>query len=625
MQNSGHGFHSLKLRLISLISILGAALFFYSVSNFLEDWQQLTRLNDVKHFKEISVASSNLAHELQKERGMSAGFIASKGARFGNELNEQRKLSDQSAERFARSVKEAPAELLTGRIKQTLAAGESQLKLLANKRQGVDSLSLPAGEAIGYYTGTIERQIDLLANAAVLTDNAAVAKILNSYLLVVNAKEYAGRERATLNAAFSANTPMEAGLYRRFVSVVSAQTLYLAAFETQADESLIKAWQTVADSAPAKESDAMRKLAFEKASTGEFGIEPGKWFATITQKINGMKTVEDKVVETLDALVAGLESAARRALWLAGILTALGMLMIGTFLVVVVRLVRRINQAVVSAHRMAEGDLTEVTQFDARDEVGQLMQSFSELSTRLNEIIGEVRNNADSVNESSGQVSATAQSLSQSSSEQASVAETTNHLAEEVSTSLNQIAAKATITDGRANEAATTAAEGATAVRATLDAMKGIAEKIRIVDDIAYQTNLLALNAAIEAARAGEHGKGFAVVASEVRKLAERSQKAAGEIGKVVAENTIMADRAGKLLAEMLPGIQETSGLVREINTASQHQTGNVAQVTHAMSELSSATQMNASASEELAATAQELSQHAQQLNDLMTFFKTRT
>ncbi|WP_295518246.1 methyl-accepting chemotaxis protein, partial [uncultured Pseudomonas sp.] len=179
------------------------------------------------------------------------------------------------------------------------------------------------------------------------------------------------------------------------------------------------------------------------------------------------------------------------------------------------------------------------------------------------------------------------------------------------------------VTDGMAGKAAREAGEGGQAVGETLVAMKTIADKIGIVDDIAYQTNLLALNAAIEAARAGEHGKGFAVVAAEVRKLAERSQVAAQEIGTVAKSSVALAERAGSLLDEMVPSISKTSDLVQEIASASEEQSSGVEQINSAMMQLSQITQQNASASEELAATAEEMSGQAEQLQRLMGFFHT--
>ncbi|WP_409457151.1 methyl-accepting chemotaxis protein [Pseudomonas oryzihabitans] len=213
--------------------------------------------------------------------------------------------------------------------------------------------------------------------------------------------------------------------------------------------------------------------------------------------------------------------------------------------------------------------------------------------------------------------------MSQATTEQAASVEETSSSIEQMSASIAQNTENAKVTDGMAGKASREAAEGGQAVGETLVAMKTIADKIGIVDDIAYQTNLLALNAAIEAARAGEHGKGFAVVAAEVRKLAERSQVAAQEIGTVAKGSVALAERAGTLLDQIVPSIGKTSELVQEIAAASEEQSSGASQINQAMLQLNQITQQNASASEELAATAEEMSGQAEQLQRLMGFFHT--
>ncbi|ACV36705.1 methyl-accepting chemotaxis protein [Accumulibacter sp.] len=277
--------------------------------------------------------------------------------------------------------------------------------------------------------------------------------------------------------------------------------------------------------------------------------------------------------------------------------------------------------AVAVARAITEGNLA----VDIRLQDGDgssLLASLAQMRDTLGRTIGDVRNAADKLSNASGQVSATAQSLSQSSSEQAASVEESTASMEQMSASIVQNTENARVTDGMASTAARQAVEGGEAVGRTVEAMKSIAEKIGIIDDIAYQTNLLALNAAIEAARAGEHGKGFAVVAAEVRKLAERSQVAAQEIGNVAKDSVKLAERAGSLLGEMVPSIRKTSDLVQEIAAASQEQSSGVGQINGAMGQLNQATQQNASASEELAATAEELGGQAGQLQELMTFFQ---
>lgn len=283
---------------------------------------------------------------------------------------------------------------------------------------------------------------------------------------------------------------------------------------------------------------------------------------------------------------------------------------------------RPLRLAVDVAGRLAEGDLR--VQFDssAKDETGLLLAAMRGMADKLADIIGQVRTAASSLSSASEQVSSTAQSLAQGASQQAASVEETSAGVEQMSASIAQNADNAKVTDDIAGASAVDAENGGKAVSETTRAMRSIADRIGIIDDIAYQTNLLALNAAIEAARAGEHGKGFAVVATEVRKLAERSQVAAREISDVADSSVELADKAVKLLDEIVPSIRKTSALVQEVRAASEEQASSVAQINVAMTQLSQTTQQTASSSEELSAIAEEMSTQAEQLQGLMEFFK---
>ncbi|MFY7866217.1 methyl-accepting chemotaxis protein [Roseateles sp.] len=270
-----------------------------------------------------------------------------------------------------------------------------------------------------------------------------------------------------------------------------------------------------------------------------------------------------------------------------------------------------------------QGDFTRRIGLEGKAEFFKMLgEKFNSLVDTVSGTIREVRVAADQLSGASDQVSQTSQSLSHSASQQAASVEETTASLQEMAASVKQNSDSANVTDGMATKAAKEAMDGGQAVGQTVDAMKQIATKISIIDDIAYQTNLLALNAAIEAARAGEHGKGFAVVAAEVRKLAERSQVAAQEIGTLASNSVSLAEKAGKLLSNMVPSIQKTSELVQEIAAASGEQSHGVAQINGAMNHLSTATQQTASASEQLSATAEELSAQAAQLQEQMAFFK---
>ena len=281
-----------------------------------------------------------------------------------------------------------------------------------------------------------------------------------------------------------------------------------------------------------------------------------------------------------------------------------------------------LNEAGDILRRVEQGDLTKFVTGDYHGQLGEFKDTVNNTISKLSETISEVVSSAVQLGNASEQISSTSQSLSQSSSEQAASVEETSASIEQMAASINQNAENAKVTDGMAGKASKEATEGGVAVKQTVGAMKDIAKRIGIIDDIAYQTNMLALNAAIEAARAGEHGKGFAVVAAEVRKLAERSQVAAQEIGELAETSVKTAESAGRLLDEIVPSISRTSDLVQEIAAASQEQSSGVSQVNSAMNQMNQITQQNASASEELAATAEEMTSQVEQLQNLMSFFK---
>src|SRR6266511_2351854 len=276
-------------------------------------------------------------------------------------------------------------------------------------------------------------------------------------------------------------------------------------------------------------------------------------------------------------------------------------------LLVIASITRPVLRVVQVARRIADGDLREAVAVEGRDEVTQLQTAMQAMAEQLAQVIGQVRSGADALGTASGQVAATAQALSAGTGEQAASVEETTASLEEMSSSITQNAENGRQTEQMALRGAKDAEDGGTAIAETVDAMRSIVEQIAIIEEMAYQTNLLALNAAIEAARAGEHGRGFAVVASEVRKLAERAQKAAKEIGTLAGSSTKVAERSGKLLTSLVPAIRKTAELVQEVAAASQEQGSGVSQINKAMGQVEQITQRNASAAEELASQAESL------------------
>jgi len=306
------------------------------------------------------------------------------------------------------------------------------------------------------------------------------------------------------------------------------------------------------------------------------------------------------------------------------IISGIILLIIGLFIIflLISRLTKPLNLLVEQANNIAKGDLTGSIKIVRNDEIGLLGNSFNMMTEKLKEIIGVVIESANSLKIGTSQIALSSQQIAQGATEQAASAEEVSATIEQMGSNIQQNSENAMQTEKISREGADGMMEVASASQKSVEAIKKIAEKITIVNEIAEKTDILAINAAIEAARAGEHGKGFAVVAAEVRKLAEISQTAAKEINELSKLNLKLTEDAGILMGKIMPNIQKTAQLVSEITASSGEQNISAQQIAKAVDQLSTVTQQNSASSEELSSSSEELASQAEVLKDTIMFFK---
>ena len=567
---------------------------------------------------------ASLLYQAQAEKNL---IISSNDAEIGQyaaEITKQRENALRLADEVTSATTEAGKKLL-GKFSvayQKMNAIEDRTIKLAELNSSNRAAQFWSGEGVAATKGFNDALDAVMASvsrapATVESDRALFA--------LQTVRVEAARALRMLYQAISASSEDElAGFIKDLAEKNDALAKALQQAATQAAAVGVSADEVAARTdrfvkALAHGAEIAREAGHIKATT--LSWTEGK--AAIAETMAALGDYADLVKKVMaDSAAQAAQDASAAELVLAATMLASLLIAIGSAFWVSLTISRGLGKAVDLAGAVAAGDLTQTIALKGNDEICDVVNALRDMCSKLRAIITETNGAIQNLSSGSQELSASAEQLSQGATEQASAAEEASSSMEEMASNVKQNADNASQTEKIAHQSARDAEASGAAVKHAVKAMETIAEKITIVQEIARQTDLLALNAAVEAARAGEHGRGFAVVASEVRKLAERSQAAAVEIGALSTETVKSAQEAGTMLDKLVPGIKRAAELVEEITAACRAQDVGSSQINQAIQQLDQVTQQNAAASEEVSATSEELNSQAEQLLATIAFFK---
>lgn len=656
----------IRTKLLLLVVIPLCALTIQGALEFRLSYQQMQQTSMLQQTSSLASQISNLVHEIQKERGRTAGFLGSKGTQFASELAQQRSASDDKLAKLMSALNAYPKERATQGIQNRLDEAVKATEQLAQTRKQVDDQSITTAQAIGYYTQLNTQMLTVIQCMADQSTSGHVATELAANLYLQKTKENAGIERALLSSTFAADT-FSPVIFQKFIGNLAQQQAYMKEFENLSTAPMLQIFKEISEHPSFARVDQYRQIALDKSASGGFGVKSSDWFDTITQKINELKKAEDRITTCIDKEIMEIHHQAQNQMYMIGSL-CLGFSLLTIF--IGLWSYRSINRPICAmTARMqdiarGEGDLTQRVDATRKDELGVMAGFFNQFVEKIQHTVQNVSQATHEVASAATQIAATSEqmatSLEQQKSQHAQVAASV----EQLSASVMEIANRTTTLASHSSSSGNTAREGNSVVGNAVDQIQQIARivneassqmqelgersqaigmVISVINDIADQTNLLALNAAIEAARAGQHGRGFAVVADEVRKLAERTTTATDEVAQLitaiqqqtqnaikhmdqgtslVVEGVNAATSAGEALTRIVDDTQEVDSLVSSIAAATEQQSSATMEISRSIDAMSSTADQSNEAAGQAASAALQLSRRSESLQTLVNQFK---